>query len=502
MERNFQQTVSCEHDMAPEVSNIDVEECVSSGMLCHDTSYHDFAETEKKGFQSALLAWYDRDKRTNMPWRKPTRTDLDREALSQRAYEVWVSEIMLQQTQVATVIDYYNRWMEAFPTIHDLANADIEQVNTLWAGLGYYSRARRLWEGAQKIVKELSGQLPNNAKDLEQQIPGVGRYTAGAIASIVFNEKTPVVDGNVIRVIARMRAIGADPKKASTVQLFWDIATSIVSEEKPGDFNQALMELGARICTPQKPSCDICPVKEYCHAVKQLETHLRMKSEKFVNNSKKRRRSVDHTCKYCPQLQSPLSDDDYTVTRYPFKPEKKKPREEDCATYIVECVREKGSKFLLSKRPETGLLAGLWEFPCMELENQDSTYEERKARASSFLKEKFGLIIENDEPSAIIRKDLGNVVHLFSHIRKVYHLEWIQVSTSIADTCVLSETTKWIDADELKDAPIPTALKKAIKIMEQHRSGKSAKKPKTSKSSLAAATGSKSITSFFTAIPR
>lgn len=164
----------------------------------------------------------------------------------------------------------------------------------------------------------------------------------------------------------------------------------------------------------------------------------------------------------------------------------------DCATYIVECVREKGSKFLLSKRPETGkqaaavecgeqkckvisfiskgLLAGLWEFPCMELENHDSTYEERKARASSFLKEKFGLIIENDEPSAIIRKDLGNVVHLFSHIRKVYHLEWIQVSTSIADTCVLSETTKWIDADELKDAPIPTALKKAIKIMEQHRS--------------------------------
>lgn len=158
----------------------------------------------------------------------------------------------VNQTQVATVIDYYNRWMEAFPTIHDLANADIEvrlftyglgnlhlpkiprqQVNTLWAGLGYYSRARRLWEGAQKIVKELSGQLPNNAKDLEQQIPGVGRYTAGAIASIVFNEKTPVVDGNVIRVIARMRAIGADPKKASTVQLFWYVCILLKYRDVP-----------------------------------------------------------------------------------------------------------------------------------------------------------------------------------------------------------------------------------------------------------------------------
>lgn len=125
------------------------------------------------------------------------------------------------QTQVATVIDYYNRWMAAFPTIQDLANADIEKVNSLWAGLGYYSRAKRLWEGAQKVVSQLGGLLPNNAKDLQSEIPGVGRYTAGAVASIVFGETTPVVDGNVIRVIARWRAIHADPKKAKSVELFW-----------------------------------------------------------------------------------------------------------------------------------------------------------------------------------------------------------------------------------------------------------------------------------------
>lgn len=116
-----------------------------------------------------------------------------------------------------------------------------------------------------------------------------------------------------------------------------------------------------------------------------------------------------------------------------------------------------------------GLLAGLWEFPCLELENQTSTYKERMAKASSFLKEKYGLIIDNDEPNTVTRCDLGNVVHLFSHIRKVYHLEWIQIPASIADTCTLSETTKWVDSAELKEAPIPTALKKAIKILEQHQ---------------------------------
>jgi A/G-specific adenine glycosylase len=125
------------------------------------------------------------------------------------------------KTQVATVIDYYNRWMTAFPTIHSLAKADLEKVNTLWAGLGYYSRAKRLWEGAKKIVSEFDGRLPNNAQELQREVPGVGRYTAGAVASIVFGEATPVVDGNVIRVLSRWRAIHADPKKAKTVELFW-----------------------------------------------------------------------------------------------------------------------------------------------------------------------------------------------------------------------------------------------------------------------------------------
>lgn len=186
--------------------------------------------------------------------------------------------------------------MEAFPTIRDLASADIEKVNSLWAGLGYYSRAKRLWEGAQKVVNELDGLLPNNAKDLEKEIPGVGRYTAGAVASIVFEQPTPVVDGNVIRVIARWRAIHADPKKAKTIDLFWDIAASIVPTNKPGDFNQALMELGARVCTPQNPDCGNCPIQTDCRAYKQLELVKSLSKDGFFaeKSNKRKQMSIEH----------------------------------------------------------------------------------------------------------------------------------------------------------------------------------------------------------------
>lgn len=190
---------------------------------------------------------------------------------------------------MATVIPFYNKWMEAFPTIQDLATADIERVNTLWTGLGYYSRARRLWEGAQKVVKELNGLLPDNAKDLQNEIPGVGRYTAGAVASIVFSESTPVVDGNVIRVIARWRAIHADPKKAKTIDLFWEIAASMVPESNPGDFNQALMELGAGVCTPKNPDCKNCPISSDCRAYNQSELAKKLSQTGFFNEKKKRK---------------------------------------------------------------------------------------------------------------------------------------------------------------------------------------------------------------------
>ncbi|KAI8148757.1 DNA glycosylase [Fennellomyces sp. T-0311] len=432
---------------------IDIEECVQTGSLSHNNTYHSLSAADQVLIQDRLLEWYDREKRMNMPWRKPTRTDLDQKALAQRAYE----------TQVATVIDYYNRWMEAFPTIQALAEADIEKVNELWAGLGYYSRARRLWEGAQKVVREFDGSLPSNAEDLQRYIPGVGRYTAGAVASIVFNQVTPVVDGNVIRVVARLRAIGADPKKASTVELFWEIAAKLVSKERPGDTNQALMELGARVCTPQNPQCTTCPLQKNCHAFAQREIHSRLKTEKFWEK-KKRTREIDHECTFCPEIHTHLDgDDDYAVTRYPTKPEKKKPRDEECAVYIVQS--KTSSKFLISKRPETGLLAGLWEFPSLELESLDTTYDVRSKKASGFLQERYGIDVE--ETKGLERHDLGNVVHLFSHIRKVYHVEWIHLSCANEDGLLDDEQVKWVDGDELKKSPIPTGLKKALALLEK-----------------------------------
>ncbi|RCH83381.1 hypothetical protein CU098_004837, partial [Rhizopus stolonifer] len=309
---------------------IDIEECVSSKRLFHSDTYHKVSNAEKTRVQRDLLDWYHAEKRTNMPWRQDNDKTWDRQRLGQRAYEVWVSEIMLQQTQVATVIDYYNRWMTAFPTIHDLAKADIEKVNTLWAGLGYYSRAKRLWEGAQKVVNQLDGLLPDNAKDLQHEIPGVGRYTAGAISSIVFGETTPVVDGNVIRVIARWRAIYADPKKAKTIDLFWDIAAQLVSETNPGDFNQAMMELGARVCTPQNPSCTMCPIRTDCRALNQLQVAKDMSKNGFFDEAKRKRKheSTEHACSVCHEIQSDLSEEEYVVTKYPLKVDKKPPRDE------------------------------------------------------------------------------------------------------------------------------------------------------------------------------
>ncbi|CAO3617931.1 unnamed protein product [Mucor hiemalis] len=475
----------------------DIEECITSRRLYHSDRYHDVSEEEKLRIQKELLDWYNVEKRTTMPWRKDTDKSWDEEALGQRAYEVWVSEIMLQQTQVATVIGFYNRWMEAFPTIRDLAGADIEKVNSLWAGLGYYSRAKRLWEGAQKVVNELNGLLPNNAKDLQSEIPGVGRYTAGAVASIVFGQSTPVVDGNVIRVLARWRAIHADPKKAKTVELFWEIAASIVPEDKPGDFNQAMMELGARICTPQNPDCANCPIQIDCRAFNQLQVVKTFSKEGlFSEKSKKRKHSsIEHECTTCHEIDSDIVEDGYSVTRYPMKVEKKPPRDEECAVSIVEKIgTDKEPLYLISKRPDTGLLAGLWEFPTLELESLDTDYKDRIKQSTDYLRERYQLEF-NVKP---IRHDLGNVVHLFSHIRKVYHIEWIQYFHD-NDTMMEiddEEDIKWVTLDELHKSPIPTGLKKALKLLEKFKSTTSTtltKKKTVVKKTIKSA----AITSFF-----
>lgn len=205
-------------------------------------------------FRRDLLAWYDRAAR-DLPWRGEGRTP----------YRVLVSEAMLQQTQVKTALPYFERFMAALPTIEALAAADEQTVLRLWQGLGYYSRARNLQRAARTIVAEHDGQVPRTVEDL-LALPGVGRYTAGAIASIAYDVPAPILDGNVMRVLCRVEMIEADPRTLSVQKELWQLAEAAVDPERPGDFNSAMMELGATVCIPRTPQCLICPVAEHCKA--------------------------------------------------------------------------------------------------------------------------------------------------------------------------------------------------------------------------------------------
>ncbi|HSG04908.1 MAG TPA: A/G-specific adenine glycosylase, partial [Nitrospiria bacterium] len=194
-----------------------------------------------------LLAWY-RKSRRDLPWRR-----------TRDPYHILVSEIMLQQTQVDTVIPYYHRFLKAFPTVSKLSRAPERKVLKLWEGLGYYSRARNLHRAAKEVHSGFEGKVPDTLEKLES-LPGIGRYTAGAVASIAFDRRTPIVDGNVKRVLCRLFAIEDDPAATSVKNRLWELAESLVPGKSPGDFNQALMEFGATLCRPRNPSCGECPV--------------------------------------------------------------------------------------------------------------------------------------------------------------------------------------------------------------------------------------------------
>ncbi|MFH1800560.1 MAG: A/G-specific adenine glycosylase [Candidatus Omnitrophota bacterium] len=201
----------------------------------------------------SLLRWYSRHKR-DLPWRH-----------TRDPYKIWVSEIMLQQTQVATVISYYKRWLKTFPTLSSLARVPLSRALELWAGLGYYRRVRMFHEAAIFLQREFQGKIPESSEGL-RRLPGIGRYTAGAIASIAWGEKTPVLDGNVVRILTRIFALAQSVDRPATLEKLWSIAASLLPDKNPGDLNQALMELGATVCFPSNPQCARCPVKKSCAA--------------------------------------------------------------------------------------------------------------------------------------------------------------------------------------------------------------------------------------------
>lgn len=200
-----------------------------------------------------LLGWYRRHAR-DLPWRR-----------TRDPYAIWVSEIMLQQTQVQTVIPYYERWLKRFPTLESLAAASLDEVLPFWAGLGYYRRAKMLHAAARFVRDECKGRIPQEPEEL-MKVPGIGRYTAGAISSIAFEKPVPLVDGNVIRILTRLFAVKKDISRPETLRQIWEISAALVPQKHPGDFNQAMMELGATLCLPRTPSCLVCPVSGACRA--------------------------------------------------------------------------------------------------------------------------------------------------------------------------------------------------------------------------------------------
>ena len=215
-------------------------------------------------FRRTLLAWYDNEKR-DLPWRR-----------TKNPYHIWVSEIMLQQTRVEAVKEYYRRFLERFPAIEDLAAATEEEVLQQWQGLGYYSRARNLWQGAKETVAQYGGEVPKDEKSL-RALPGVGEYTAGAILSIAYQQAVPAVDGNVLRVFSRLYGLQEDVQTTAAKKRVAKLVSDVLPVKRPGDFNQALMDLGSSICSPLNPQPEISPIKAFNAAYKNGTMHMQQR---------------------------------------------------------------------------------------------------------------------------------------------------------------------------------------------------------------------------------
>ena len=337
-------------------------------------------KTDLSALPGFLLPWYGSNKR-DLPWRA------DRDP-----YHIWLSEIMLQQTRVEAVKGYYARFLDALPSIEALAQCDDELLHKLWEGLGYYSRVRNLKKAAQVILETHGGIFPTKHEDV-LALPGIGDYTAGAICSIAFNRKTPAVDGNVLRVVSRLRD---DPSPIDLPQTKKEVRTLLeaIYPENAGDFTQALMELGATLCGPNwKPRCEDCPCRDIC-----------------------------------------LGYRNGTAETLPVKSPKKEKRQEDRTVFIFCC----DGKYALQKRPDKGLLAGLWQFP-----NIAGHYDTRGILSQA---EAMGLQIRD------IHKEIDRK-HIFTHI--IWNMKGVYL-----DVAEPAGDFRWMTAEEINtQAALPTAFR-------------------------------------------
>jgi len=331
-----------------------------------------------------LLEWYEQSAR-KLPWRG-----------GQDPYLIWVSEIMLQQTRVETVIPYFERWLERFPSLASLAEAPEQEVLRLWEGLGYYSRARNLHRAAQMVQNQYGGQIPPNRAELEK-LPGVGKYTAGAIASIAFGLDEPALDGNIRRVLARLFDVSIPARSPAGEKRLWELAGELLPPGKAGDYNQALMDLGSVICTPQNPACLLCPLAAFCQA-----------REKGVQEQR------------------------------PVLPEKKHVPHITVSAAVIQ----RAGQVLIAHRPRSGLLGGMWEFPGGKLEYGESLPECLRRE----IKEELDAEVE-------VGAELGVFQHAYTHFRVTLHAFYCTLERG-EPSPLQTDEIRWVVPADLAQFPM------------------------------------------------
>ena len=337
--------------------------------------------------QHAILDWYDHNGRKHLPWQQDI-----------TPYRVWLSEVMLQQTTVTAVIPYFERFIEQFPTVTELAAADIDTVMQLWSGLGYYSRARNLHKAAQMVVSEFNGEFPASLDDL-QKLPGVGQSTAGAIASISMGVRAPILDGNVKRVLTRLHAVEGWPGKSPVMKQLWQLAEQYTPDTRLPDWTQAMMDMGATLCTRSKPACEQCPIAQWC------EAHAQGKE-----------------------------------TDYPeSKPKKTLPEKH---TRMLMVINQYG-EVLMEKRPPAGIWGGLWSLPQAGAEES----------IEIAIRELTGLSINSSEIWPEFR-------HTFSHYH--LDIEPVKAFADQGKSIADNPHFHWQPLDRAVELGIPAPVKKLI----------------------------------------
>ncbi len=344
-------------------------------------------------FSALLLNWYDQQGRKNLPWREKI-----------TPYRVWISEIMLQQTQVKTVIPYFQRFLARFPSITDLAAASEDEVLSLWTGLGYYARARNLHHAAKQIVTQYSGEFPNTLAAL-QSLSGIGKSTAGAILAIAFQQKATILDGNVKRVLSRVYALEKNTTDADLLSQLWEVATQQTPEKRADDYAQAMMDLGATICKRGKPSCELCPVGLTCVA----------------------------------NLQDRQSE-------FPAKKTKKNMPTRSVQLLILHDIQSQ--QVFLQKRPPTGIWGGLWSFPECLMDEDPAKWCEKN----------LGLRIKN-------MASWSSFKHVFTHFQLTItpiYIDRFEYKKNVMDI----QQSVWYTLKKSADRGFPTPVKRLLEILQ------------------------------------